>query len=179
MCRRSQPPVTSEETCHLSADTTEKKAKSNTRLLLMSAGLNLFLAGYLIYKFTVPEGTPSGGVTVDLVNEMPCAITDIVFEHPRGKLELPKLDVYQQVAIPIENVGDFDATLSFKDKAGNAFKEKVRLQPFSDQMLLVFIKPQFEEAVVKTAEGKEETVVKWSPKKVHLEAAFNKHKTGH
>jgi hypothetical protein len=148
--------------------------RSRSRLLALITLLNLILLAGLLYKTFGPSLTSNGGVTVALINSTPGPMLELAFEYPGGKLAVPKLGVRDQIAYSVMNLADFDATLSFKDERGHPFKESVRVRPYGGMLVLLDVQLILETSVVKTSEGKEETVVKASPTQVLVTRSYQR-----
>jgi len=140
----------------------------------MLTGLNLILLGVLLYKTYGRQLTPSGGVAIALINNTPGPMLEMSLEYPGGKLALPNLGPTQQVGQPIPDVREFDATLSYKDEGGHAYKEKVHIKPHEELLILIFVEPVLERSTAKTAEGKDETVYKPVASKVRVTTAYQR-----
>jgi hypothetical protein len=122
--------------------------------------LNLILLGGMLYK-TFGDKLGSGdGLTISLINDFPSPIVDVAFEYPGGKLTLPRIDPSVGISNAVQVPGDFDATLSFKDEAGNTFHESVNIQPIGELTLLLYIQPVLEKMDVTTQDGKAISVLK-------------------
>ena len=145
-------------------------SKSRVGLLLLL--LNLILVGGLLYKTFVKTVSSSGGLMLALYNDLPSAITDVNFEYPGGKFSFPELQAHGQIGTPLNYGSDFKATLSFTDEDGKPHKESFKIRLQGDLLVLVFIEPVLEESVLKTSEGKEETVLKASPTRVRIITAL-------
>ena len=136
--------------------------------------LNGVLLLGLLYKNFGESLASETGVTVSLMNHTAGPMLDVVFEYPGGKLELPEIEARGQVGHSIMKLSDFDATLSFKDEQGHSFKEIVTIGPYDGLLLLLSVQPVLETTVVKTADGKDETVIKASPDKVFVMKSYQK-----
>jgi hypothetical protein len=154
------------------------RARPKSRMVLLVTFLNVVLLGGLLYKTFGQALTPSGGVAIALFNNTPMAMNDLALEYPGGKLSLPSLGPAQQVGQPIADVREFDATLSYKDEDGNAYKETVHVKPLDELLILVYVEPVLTKSVVKTAEGKDESVFKAVPSKVRIFTAYQRPWTG-
>jgi hypothetical protein len=149
-------------------------AKPKSRALLLLTVLNLVVLGGLLYKSFGEGLMPGSGVTINLLNNTPGPMLDMVFEYPGGKLTQPKVDAQQGVGLSIPHLGDFDATLSFKNEQGQPLKQSVRVRPYNNLLVLLAVEPVLETAVVKTADGKEETVIKAAPKKIFITRSYQR-----
>jgi len=147
---------------------------TKSRVVPLLVVLNLIVLGGLLYQSFGRSLMPGSGATIDLINNTPGPMLDMVFEYPGGKLTQSKLDPRQGIGHSIPNLGDFDATLSFKDEQGHPFKEPVRVRPYNGMLVLLAVESVLETAVVKTADGKEETVVKASPNKVFVLRSYQR-----
>jgi hypothetical protein len=148
------------------------KAGSRSRLTGLILAFNVILLGVLLYKTYGRALTPSGGVSVSLANGTLSPMIDLSLQYPGGKLDLPRLNAGERVGHPIADVKEFDATLTFKDEDGQAFKETVRIRPLDEFLILIEVLPVLEPATVETAGGAEMKVVKASPSKVRIITAY-------
>jgi len=130
--------------------------------------LNLILLGSLLYATLGRAFTPSGGVSIVLVNDLPTAMKEMSFSYPGGTLDLPLLDINKSVGHPIPVTGQFDATLSYKDVDGNPIKQVISIKPLGELLIVIHVLPELEETVVKSPEGKEEKLYKASAAKVRI-----------
>jgi len=150
-------------------------AKPKSRIILLVTLLNVVLMGGLLYKiFGESLSSSNEGVTLALINYTAGPMLDVTFEYPGGKLAMPKIGVREQVGHSVSNIADFDATLRFKDEQGHVYKETVPVRAYNGLLLLLAVQPILETSVIKTAEGKEETVVKASPDKVFVVKSYQK-----
>ena len=136
--------------------------------------LNLILLAALLYKTFGQALTSSGGVTFALINSTPGPMLDLMFEYPGGKLAMPKLGIRGQVAHSVTNLADFVGTLSFRDDGGHRFREKVRVRPYGEMLVLLDVQADLKTSVVKTAAGKEEIVIEASPTKVLVTRSYQR-----
>jgi hypothetical protein len=149
-------------------------ANPKSRLVLLITLLNVILLGGLLYKM-YGEALPStGGVTLDLINHMPGPMLDVEFEYPGGKLALARIEARGDVGHSVTDLDEFEATLSFKDEQGHSYRTKVPVQAYGGLLALLAVQPILETTTVKTAEGKEEAVVKASPDKVFVVRSYQK-----
>jgi len=130
--------------------------------------LNLILLAALLYKTYGQSLTPSGGVAITLNNDTLTPMLNMSLQYPGGKLDLPRIDPNQGVGLPIRDVNEFDATLTFKDEAGHDYKETFHIKPLGEYLIRIYVLPVLEESVIKTADGKEEKVLKASTSRVRV-----------
>ena len=157
-------------------DTVENPPASNagprSRLTALILAFNVILLGVPPLQDVRPRLTPSGGVSVSLANGTLSPMIDLSLRYPGGKLDLPRLNVGERVGHPIADVKEFDATLTFKDEDGHAFKETVHIRPMDEFLILIEVRPVLEPSAVKTAEGAELKVVRASASKVRVTTAY-------
>jgi hypothetical protein len=137
-----------------------------SRLVPLLVLMIVVLLGGLLYQGSDKYLAGVGGVTIDLINDTPGPMLDVLFEYPGGKFTLPSLGPQGEVGHSIPSLADFDATLSFKNEQGQQYKETVRVRPYNGMLALLTVQAILETSVVKTAEGKEETMLKASAKKI-------------
>jgi len=148
------------------------KSKPRSRVLALILFLNFVLLAFFLYNTFGRSLTSSGGVAIALTNETFTPMIGMSLRYPGGKLDIPRLNPKEQVGHPIPNVGEFDATLTFKDAADHDYKETFHVKPLGDNLILLFIQPVLEESAIKTADGKEEKVLKASPTKVRILTSY-------
>jgi len=130
--------------------------------------LNLILLGALLYKSYLQALTPSGGVSITLNNDTLGPMIAMSLQYPGGKLDIPRIEPQQGVGLPIRDVNEFDATLTFKDESGHDYKETFHIKPLGEYLIRIYVQPVLEESVIKTADGKEEKVLKASTSRVRI-----------
>ncbi len=136
--------------------------------------LNLILLAALLYKAFGQSLTSSGGVTVALINSTPGPMLDLAFEYPGGKLAMPRLEMRGQVAHSVTNLADFEGTLSFRNEQGHRYQQKVRVRPYGEMLVLLDVQAVLKTSVIKSSEGKDETVVEASPTKVLVTRSYQR-----
>jgi len=93
---------------------------------------------------------------------------DMSFSYPGGNLPVGRVEPKQSVGSPVQNPGEYDATLTFKDEAGHAYREKFHVKPIGELLINIYVLPVWEEAIVKAADGTEEKVFKRSPSRIRI-----------
>jgi len=145
---------------------------SRNRIVVFITVLNLILLVGLLYKTFGQALTPSGGVAVTLANETFTPMIDMSLQYPGGKVDLPRIDPQQGVGLPIADVREFDATLTFKDKDNHEYKETFHIKPLGENLIRIYVQPVLEESLIKTADGKEETLLKASKSRVRILTSY-------
>jgi len=143
-------------------------AKPKSRIMLLVTLLNVILLGWLLYTTFVRPLTPSGGSMIAIINDTPSPMIDMSFSYPGGNLPIGRVDPKQSVGSPVQNPGEYDATLTFKDEAGHAYREDFHIKPIDELLIKIYVLPVWEEAMVKTADGTEEKVFKRSRSRVRI-----------
>jgi hypothetical protein len=147
-------------------DTTKTRPKS--RVLFLITLLNLILLGWLLYTTFGQSLTPSGGASIVLINDTQSPMVGVSLSYPGGTIDLARIEPKQRIGSPVHNPGECDATLTFKDEAGHAYKETFRITPVGELLINIYILPVWEETIIKTADGTEEKVFKPSPSRVRI-----------
>lgn len=148
------------------ADVTPARPKSRSVLLL--AVLNVILLGGLLYKTFAPTVTPSGGVMIILINNTFIPLIDLSLQGPGDQFKLARLDPGQSVGTSVKQGSEFECVLSFKDDEKHAYQEKFTVKPVGEFKVLIYVEPRLEELVAKTAEGREEKLLKASQSRVRI-----------
>jgi hypothetical protein len=99
---------------------------------------------------------------------------DVVLEYPGGKLEVPRLEMRDQVGHSISRLSDVDATLSFQDDQGHSYKQSIPIRPYDSLLLLLGVQPVLKTEFITTSDGKEEAVVKVSPDTIFVTRSYQK-----
>jgi hypothetical protein len=162
------------EEAALATGSNTSKAEAKTRIVPLLVFLIVVLLGGLLYQNLGHYLAAITGVTVDIINFTPSPMLDVVFEYPGGKAVSARIDPRRQLGHSIPNLNEFEGTLSFKNEQGNAFKEKVSVHAYNGMMLLLEVHPLLEAATIKTADGKEEKVIKASFSKVSVEQSYQR-----
>jgi hypothetical protein len=156
------------------AGTSQAVARPRSRVAALITLLNLILMAGLLYKTFGQSLSPSEGVTFALINSTAGPMLDLAFEYPGGKLSVRELGVRNQVAQSVTDVADFEGTLSFKDEQGHSYREKVRVRPYADMLVLLNVQPILQTSLVKTSDGKEEAVIQASSTRVLVVRSYQK-----
>jgi hypothetical protein len=143
-------------------------AGTTKRVLVLLFGLNVLVLCSLLYSQFGRSLTPSGGVSFVLANDMLTPMLDVSMSYPGGSFALPRLDPKKSVGNPITLGSPFEATLSFKDDRGNTIQQAFMVKPLGELLIVIHVLPELEEAVVKTAEGKEDKIIRPAASKVKI-----------
>jgi hypothetical protein len=141
---------------------------TSKRIVVLVLALNVILLLSLLYSQFGRSLTPSGGVSIVLANDMLTPMVDLSMSYPGGNFAIPRLDPGKSVGNPITVGTAFEATLSFRDDQGNLIKQAFTIKPLGELLIVIHVLPQLEEAVLKTAEGKEEKLLRSSATKVRI-----------
>lgn len=145
-----------------------EQAQRKSRLLFLVTCLNLLLLGGLLYKTFGAGFHSEPGINVILINDTPAQMVDVAFEYPGGKLNLSRVAPEERIGSPVPVPGEFEAVLSYKDEAGNAFRETIPIKPVGDLSLLLYIQPVLEKSEVTTQDGKVLNVLKSSTSRIRV-----------
>jgi len=147
-----------------------KREKPKSRIFLLVVVLNLLLLGGLLYKsFGHEYFNEKPGVYFVLINDTPSAMTDMSFEYPGGKLNLPpRLESKKQIGSSLQIPGEFEAVIAFKDESGNAYREPIKIKPVGEFLLLLYVLPVLEKAEIMTKDGQAMTVLKPSTSRARI-----------
>lgn len=149
-----------------------------SRIVLLVTVLNVILLGGLLYK-SFGEGLSwAPGVSVVLINDTPSPLVDVTFEYPGGKVKMPRIDPKNEIGSSVQVPGEFEAVVSFKDEAGNTFRETIPIKPVGELSLLLYIQPVLEKLDVTTKDGTVMSVLQPSTSRVRVLPCFRGAYTG-
>jgi hypothetical protein len=152
-------------------------ANSKSRVVLLITLLNVILLGGLLYKTFARAVTPSGGVMLILINDTFVPLVDLTLQGPGDQFKLARLEPGGQVGTSVKYGSEFEAALAFKDDEGHAYEEKFTVTPVGEFKVVIYIEPQLEEVVTKSAEGREETLLKASQSRVRVITTYQGDRT--
>lgn len=141
---------------------------SNRRVIGLIVFLNVILLGWLLFASLGRRFMPSEGASLVVINDTFVPMIEMKLTYPGGEFAIPRLSPKQSVGNPARARGEFEATLSFRDEAGNSYRETVKIKPVGEFLILLHVLPVLDEATVTTAEQKEEKVLKASTSKVRI-----------
>lgn len=131
-------------------------AGNATRLLVF---LNILLLGWIAYTHLGREFLPGGGVSIVVVNDTMDPMEGMTLSYPGGRISVPRLDAGRSVGSPIPIAGEFQATLTFKDGAGDERSEAIAIKPVGEFLIVVHVLPLLEESSIKGPGGEERRIV--------------------
>ena len=143
-----------------------------TRALVLLLVLTWIPLGWLLYDKFGRALTPSGGMSIVLINETRGPMLEAKFAYPGGDIAIGRLDAGRSVGNPVRYPGECEGTLTYKDEGGKPHEVKVKLRPIDELLIVLYVQPVLEDATVTTADGTQEPVLLASTEKVRVLVSY-------